>query len=192
VKGEIMRVPFHIVIVSLCVSACERDPLPANVRKLVAMELADDGKIHISRIGRLKITPRTVFCSSRNYFTLDGRLLAGTLVARAQSASPERTNAISGESAKCSSKDAITILGLKEENLHGKPYRLVLALWQNQSAWVGTLSRPDGIRPGLSIAPAGAYFGFSDANKERRSQISIEMDLQDLSRQFLKNADWGI
>ncbi len=180
-----------ILAISLACAGCERSPIPSHVQNLAKAALLLDGRLHIQRQGKLTIRPTTKFCSFREGgFHLDGIVLRDALEHHKQSASPERTNGIAGES-DCEAPDTIYIYGFKSDNRKGRPYALHYAAWQGHSASVITLTRPDGVRPGLKIAPVGAYFGwFSDANAERLQQKSMSLDAQDITAALLKGIEW--
>jgi len=179
-----------ILAVSLACAGCEKSPMPSHVQKLAkAAHLVDD-RLYIQRQGKLTIRPTTKFCSFRKGFHLDGIVLSNALEHHKQSASPERTNGIAGES-DCKAPDTIYIYGFKSDNRQGRPYTLNYAVWQGHSASVITLTRPDGVRPGLEVAPVGAYVGlFHDYNAERLEQKSMLLDAQDITAALLKGMEW--
>lgn len=179
-----------ILAISLACVGCERSPIPSHVQKLAETAFLVDNRLHIQQHGKLTIRPTTKFCSFREGFYLDGIVLRNALERHRQRASSERTNCIARES-DCEAPDTIYIYGFKSDNRQGRPYALTYAVWQGHSASVITLTRPDGARPGLKIAPVGAYFGwFSDANAERLEQKSMMLDAQDITAALLKGMDW--
>ena len=164
--------------------------MPSHVQKLAKTAFLVDNRLHIQRQGKLTIRPTTKFCTFRKGFHLDGTVLRDALELHKQNASAERTNGIAGES-DCEAPDTIYTYGFESDNRQGRPYALTYAVWQGHSASVITLTRPDGVRPGLEIAPVGAYFGlFSDANAERLEQQSINLDAQDITAALLKSMEW--
>ena len=179
-----------ILAISLACAGCERSPMPSHVQKLAKAASLVDNRLHIQRQGKLTVKPTTKFCSFRKGFQLDGIVLSDALEHHKQNASPERTNGLAGES-DCEAPDTIYIYGFKSDNRQGRPYALTYAVWQGHSASVITLTRPDGVRPGLEIAPVGAYFGWlSDANAERLEEKSMMLDAQDMTAVLLKGMEW--
>ena len=164
--------------------------MPSDVQKLVKAALLVDNRVHIQRQGKIIIRPTTKFCSFRKGFHLDGVVLRDALEYHKQSSSADRTNGVARES-DCEAPDTIFTYGFKSDNRQGRPYALIYAVWQGHSASVITLTRPDGARPGLEIAPVGAYFGwFSDVNAERLEQESMTLDALDMTAVLLKGIEW--
>jgi len=179
-----------ILAISLACAGCDRSPMPPQAKRLVKAALLVDNRLHIQRQGKLVIRPTTKFCSFRNAFSITGIVLRDALEHHKQSASPVRTNGVARES-DCEAPDTIFSYGFKSHNRQGQPYALTYAVWQGHSTLVITLTRPDGVRPGLEIAPVGAYFGwFSDVNAERLEAKSIDLDAQEIQAALLEHMEW--
>lgn len=159
---------------------------------MASTEFPDDNRLHVQQRGKLAIKPSTQFCKFRKSWGLDGIVLRNALEHHRQFVSSQRTNGIAGETPGCDQPDVIIIYGYEAANRYGRPYKLILAAWQGNAAWVGTLSRSKGSRPGVTVTPVGATPAmiFRDFNGERLQQESIELDWQDLSAILLKSSEW--
>lgn len=180
-------------LAAISLSACQKNSVPADVRAMVAKEFSEYDKIHIQRRGTFLIKATTPFCSFRDSLDLDGVILRDAIEHHGQVWQSQRTNGIVGETPGCDQSDAVILYGYQTDNLHGHPYRLVLAAWQNDAVWVGVLSRRNGSRPGVLIAPVDATPAMvvKDFNRERRLRRSIYMDSKELSLSYLNNVQWS-
>lgn len=134
--------------------------VPAFVQTMIDSDFPADGEVHVERRGKFAIRPSTLFCSYPSL--VDGSLrekringvglvgLSQLLEAHGQDANYQGTRRQGRVDRRhCPAESGhVMEYGLARLNRHGEPYRVVLALWQGDSAWVGRVERVrGGVRP---------------------------------------------
>jgi len=169
--------------------------VPPAIHEMMEKTIPADGKFHlIYSKGDFEITPTTRFCTFRPGYGLDGRQLRDALQELRQSdylhgtsrASCQLRNRVGAPGLDELEKGTIVIRMEKAPNRHGKPYKLVLAVWQRDLAadnavWVGALERLNGLRDEYVAIAA------EDPEKfEIYSKSSADRDASELSEIFLR------
>jgi hypothetical protein len=135
-------------------AAAQSLPVPATIEKMMATAFPADGKIHVQSKGQFVVNIDTQFCTYPNSFSV-GEAWYGLFeklnIPKSNSQGSGRAN---GPVEGCiSSLPANTIRqkGTQFPNRNGKPYKLVLAVWQGDVAagtgayWVGGVERTEGL-----------------------------------------------
>lgn len=133
-----------------------RFEMPEFVRAAVERPAPADGRVQVWSRGRIEVRPETYFCSKDPIVqaTLRGRGVRGAglvglrdyleslgLPADRHGTGP---NAPAASSTCENAKDVVVEQAIVGLNAHGGPYRLTLAFWHGDTAWVGTVERKDG------------------------------------------------
>jgi hypothetical protein len=115
---------------------------PAFVQELIETDFPADGKIHVQSVGEITISPDTWVCYSPDGFVVDPRKLFAALGQKENVLSGSRFRpALDGQ---CNlGSDMVLMKGLRSENREGAQYKLTLAVWQGNAAWVGGVERLD-------------------------------------------------
>jgi hypothetical protein len=185
-------------------TSCQPGPsstlYPTAVQKMLDAEFPADGRIHVQSRGRFELKPETFFCVHRPGSGLDGGLVRQALASVGQSDywnGAPRANGRFGEkaSSRCDAKrtgNPIFVHGIDAPNRTGKPYRLTLAIWQGDAAWVGVVERTDGPRPDALAQNVPVNDGpgmFSATQDELRKKARMEhsklLDYNEISGIFL-------
>jgi len=171
--------------------------VPPIIHKMMAETIPADGRIHlIYEKGSFEINPTTRFCTFRPGYGLDGRQLRDTLQELGQSEYLDGTSRTScqirggagGPGLDELKMGTVVVRMEKAPNRRGKPYKLVLAVWQGRPAagdavWIAAIERLNGLRDEyLAIAA-------EDPEKfEIYSKASADRDATELSELFHRGA----
>jgi hypothetical protein len=183
---------YIVVAATVILSGCDNnieEPIPESVQSIIPKNLVGDGEFQYSSIGRFQVLPDTLFCTFRPGYGLNGAIVDEEMSKAGKSINfpggPLRINADAGEE-RCSPVKSIYVRGFVSENRSGKPYKLVLVLWQGRAAWAGVVERSDGERPGVEGRSTEAML-IDGSNRRRIAEASISLDLDDLTRQSLRH-----
>ena len=165
--------------------------VPQSVRTMIARPMAAGSRLDEQSRGRFLIRPATLFCQHEGRLApklaslditpagLDGVELARALAAIGQSDTRDRMpRLVPVTESTCSGSGNVEIALSIEPNRHGRPYKIVLAAWQGDAAWVGRAERD------------GDYEHFADAQwmgEPERAIRSISSDNERLTRAFGKH-----
>lgn len=154
--------------------------VPEAVTALMAKEFAADGQVHVQSREKIVIKPETAVCYIGGYFPNSTELFKA-LGQSASTQSGSRMRPAREERCK-SERDAVLSYGTQTPNRSGKPYKLVLAVWQGDVAkggayWVGGVERLEkGPRPDI-FNPYGT----------ESLPLELEADLELLSQNFINS-----
>jgi hypothetical protein len=127
--------------------------VPEAIKKIAATPFPADGKIHvIGTKGRIEIKPETPVCYMPDGFFVESRKLFEAL--GQPSATDEGGRIQPAAKGRCKfSKDVVLFNGGIGDNRNGKPYKLVLSVWQSDAStdgaayWIAGIERLNGLRP---------------------------------------------
>lgn len=157
--------------------------VPDFVQEMMDADFPADGQVHSQARGRFRIEPATAFCTFRTGHYVPTELLNERLRQIGQNpmhGGSLRTTYQANVSKECFSGRSVFMRAVSTPNQQGRPYRVVLAVWQGDSACVGAIERSDGRRPGVRVTvPDIDLVGAADKQTQERS---IGADLTDLSR----------
>lgn len=167
--------------------------MPTDLRQLIDQTFPADGEIHVQSRGVFAVHPDTVFCKSRNGIGLGGELLRDALLELGQSdylSGSPRGSRIIGENADCKNTGTIFASGLQTFNRNGKPYKIVLTVWQNDGVkdgayWIGKIERIQTVWKDDSIGTVGADRAPEGQYERRVIERSVFNDSVALRRKFL-------
>ena len=184
----------HLLLLSSCgeqSAGRNQAEIPAEIEHMMATEFPADGQVHVQSKGRFVVKPDTPVCYFPDGFSFEGRTL---FTALGQPSSNQRG---SGRQQPATAErcefNFTTLLskGVNLPNRQGRPYKLVLAVWQGDVAegkgayWVGGVERiagqwhpePQIFHP---IEPPSNY----RPDESKVISGSISSDISDLSNQF--------
>jgi hypothetical protein len=179
--------------------------VPVRVQKMLDKNFPADGLIHVQRVGTFEVNPTTLFCRDASGFMLDNDSLYSALRKINQPIyfknGYPRNNGKIGVDEGCLLEGQVFVQGKQLKNRNNKPYKLMLAVWQEPSnalaargaAWVGVIERPDGERPDQA-----GKMPFNDGipppqwvrksqEEQYRTSLSVTIDIQDMTNTFLNN-----
>jgi hypothetical protein len=188
-----------VLLGALVLTGCGKTDtaVPDEVRQMMNADFPADGQIHVQSRGKFDIKPDTLFC----YYDSGPSISAGDVLrALKQSyyAGTVKREMLANNPMCSPPKDSVFSAGEKTENHQGKPYKLMLAVWQGDparggAAWVGGIERTDGVRPdaNLDTLPIGddlAILGPSrdEQRRKARTESSIALDFSDITISFTK------
>ena len=174
------------------VGGSAKEQTVVDIEAVPDSEIPSDGSIHVVKRGQFVIAPETIFCTYRLGFGLDGAMLRNALKSMGQSdylnGSP-RGNGIFGpndNNPDCVKGNPVLIRGIQALNRAGKPYRLTLVVRQGDAVWQGVVERADGRRPEINDFPP-----YREGPKDLM-EVSIDVDMQELSASFTNNLGSGL
>lgn len=175
--------------------------VPAFVQELIDADFPADGEIHEQSVGEIMILPDTSVCYSPDGFAVDSSKLFGALGQKKNVLSGSRLRpALDGQ---CSfGGDTVLMKGFRSDNREGTPYRLTLAVWQGNAAWIGSVERQVGkLHPRYQPHDYSEEPEFLDTkprappSMDERLEFavssSIHLDASDLSGRFIENISKG-
>jgi hypothetical protein len=144
--------------------------VPDTVQAMMAEDFPADGEIHTKSLGRITIEPDTPVCEiwkalpedrRANHFGVNSSDLFPPL-GQPTNRDGGSDRQVAANVVKCPASNSVVIHGLKLSNRNGKPYKLMLAVWQSDPAeggavWVGGVERIDGIHPQIAAMPEPEY-----------------------------------
>lgn len=134
------------MVVASCGGRSADLSVPLSVQKMMQGVIPADGRVHVRSYGRIAIEPATAVCYFPDGFTVNNddlfRALGQSTIipsgsGRLQPATPERCKL---------GRDTVFMNGIHVVNRMGRPYKLVLAVWQGDptkggAVWVGGVER---------------------------------------------------
>jgi len=165
--------------------------VPALVQQMMDARFPADGEIHVQSKGKITITPDTPVCEmvlavppgdQAGYFGINSRPLFEPLGQSWGRRGGGGDRQISAAEPACHKPGSVIIYGRITDNRHGDPYKLVLAVWQDDpvkegAVWVGGVERLKGEYPVTSLNVDG------ELNLTIES-VSSDRDIQSLSAKF--------
>lgn len=160
-----------------------RVQVPEFVQRMIDVDFPADGRVHARVRGRFRIEPTTAFCTFRPGYGLDTELLNATLRQMGQNTAHEGVYRMhqANVSRECIPGRSVFIRAVPTANRQGRPYRVVLAVWQGDAACVGAIERSDGRRPGVEVVVADIDLS-GRAQDNQVQERSLTGDVTDLSR----------
>lgn len=175
-----------ILLLAGCESEADKQQsaVPEKVKTMIAADFPADGQIHIQRRGKIRISSDTTVCHLDRDFWIGLYAPAGN-----SAATPDGRPQKSVAEPECKSDPkAVFIDGLKFKNRIGKPYKLVLAVWQGDAVWIGGVERIGGPRSdsyvgSLPVNDIPIFHGPTRAQREEKSkaEVSEYLDRKDLT-----------
>jgi hypothetical protein len=170
--------------------------IPSFVQKMVDADFAADGQIHVQSVGKFEIKPTSMQCIADPEIA-DSLVKLNVHFVRVrmddiyknlgQSNQLENFNARYGQlNVNCTDDGTNQVSRWILRNGHNdKPYKLILAVWQGDVAWVGGVERFDGRRTDIVIGYVNEE-PTADIHVERLQSMSSEKDTNDISGQFTR------
>jgi hypothetical protein len=156
-------------------------PVPAHIQKAMAAEFPADGQIHVQSKGKIRPDLAAAWCRYKptiaDFATKEAPNLLGPGYDELQNGEVREPLAdgtvCTDDGRNIASKWVLT------KNRKGKPYKLVLVVWQGDAFWAGSLERTAGKR--LDVKDNPPFFGADFWLRK-----SIEYDINDVSSTFKK------
>lgn len=173
-----------------CGGVAAESHAPPAIEQLMEADFPTDGQIHVQRRGAFRITPKTVVCYFPDGFSVDSQALFRAL--GQTSVSPGGSDRQIVMSDYCAGQPAhVAIKGVQLRNRNGRPYKLVLAVWQGDpttggAVWVGGVERLEGRYPEKPLLRGLEGEPLDPAEElERQIRNSINFDTHGLSNDFV-------
>ncbi len=148
------------IVAALVLAACgeartvRTDPeIPLFVQEMIDVDPPADGQVHVQSRGRFDFTPTTLFCGVDPIVDpalrprgVRGTGLVGLVELMEKLGQPLSLNGSMRQRyldpVHCpANAQNVVQQGFVLLNRDGEPYRLILAFWQGQAGWVGTVER---------------------------------------------------
>ena len=157
--------------------------VPAFVQQMIDADFPADGAIHVQSRRKFTITENTYFCTYRRGFGIGG---IDDALERMGQKSRYRGEGIAGENPtpECvegAAGDRIFVAGNKTMNRNGKPYKLVIAVWQGDTIWIAKLERIGSLHP----KAMGLADDVTGKEAESPESDSIVRDFRDINEPAL-------
>jgi hypothetical protein len=176
-------------------SASSVPAVPPLIETMMAKDFPADGQIYVESRGAFVVNNDTMFCRHLNGLMVQPEAANKLFKKLGQPATLKggypRVNGKVGVDRECDLPDQMFVKGEQTTNRQGKPYKLVLAVWQGDPSkggayWVGGVERlegehlpnPDILHP---IEPPANY----KPDKRQLISGSISADISDLSEKFV-------
>ena len=173
-----------------CGGASDIPDIPDVVETMMAAKFPADGQIHVQSQGKIAIKPETAFCTFPDSFGIDSDAMIKLFRMLKQPTTHPSGSGRWGlpvdKYSDCKLADAVLVAGSQLQNRQGKPYKLVLAVWQGDpgkggAVWVGGVEREAGMlhpNPTVRVPIEPAEVPLSPDNLLNGS---VESDSRDLS-----------
>ncbi len=198
-----------IIVGCVLLSGCDTigNALPPTVRVAINAPFPDDGQLHVQSRGRFVIRPETMSCRAPRQ--IEKSLAAGAprFLGPGLGEASQKSAGVSGilgeiVDGKSCTDDGVNIIDHWQLlfNRAGKPYKLVLAVWQGDPAkggayWIGGVERSvDRLRPELNKPDLMGFEGgriSHEIDLNRRLNGSIARDMSELSVAFVASIRMG-
>jgi hypothetical protein len=182
-------------VLLLALTACQGNeastasPVPKTVSALISNPFPDDGNIHVlgSR-GKFVVGDKTPVCSFPEGFSIDSRTFFSAFGQTWVSPGGSDRQVDVAVATQCpQNPEAVLIKGTNSPNRSGKPYKLLLAVWQGNVAggkgayWVGGIERDADPRNAETWGEMPWRMG------KPRIEDAIELATIQLSRKFVQS-----
>jgi hypothetical protein len=174
--------------------------VPDSIKTLMANEFPADGQVHVQSQGAFVVNNETMFCRYPNGLMVQPEAANELFKKLGQPTTLKggypRANGKVSVDRECDLPNQMFVKGGQTTNRQGKPYKLVLAVWQGDveegkgAYWVGGVERVDGNYPveGRAFHPGDRLESFGEDNITKTK----EYDIGQLSQSFVKHATRGV